>query len=295
MNTGQRRGFTLVELLVVIGIIAILVSILLPTLGRARAAANVVACQSNLRQIGQGIQMYGNQNRLLAPWGRVQHMEMKPGVWSNLPNGNEGWTWVDTLSIMLGTPRDTAPTRPNRVVRPNKVFYDNDTIDKPSPWGENFGSHYTGNIRFFGVTNRPAGKPYPHSIIVKEGAKVMIAWDGAQIMESWWDGSASDVSWGLESFGIDWGHGYYYPTPMQDWYNTALYGTRVLFSDGSLGNNTVKSLKKQNFDPFVDSWRGPYMRFRHQRNTLGNFLFADGHVEARRVDEVYVREVCMDK
>jgi prepilin-type processing-associated H-X9-DG protein len=37
------------------------------------------------------------------------------------------------------------------------------------------------------------------------------------------------------------------------------------------------------------------MRFRHQRNTMGNFLFADGHVETRRVGEVTVREFCMDR
>ena len=63
LRAGWRRAFTLVELLVVIGIIALLISILLPALKRAKEAANTVKCMSQEKQIMTALVMYANDHK----------------------------------------------------------------------------------------------------------------------------------------------------------------------------------------------------------------------------------------
>lgn len=66
---GIRTGFTLVELLVVVGIIALLISILLPSISRANAAAKRTYCLSNLRGVFQSLAFYAEENRGQVPLG----------------------------------------------------------------------------------------------------------------------------------------------------------------------------------------------------------------------------------
>lgn len=67
VSCDGKRAFTLIELLVVISIIALLMSVLLPSLRKARSNAKRVVCSSNLKQIGIGMRLYGADNKERLP------------------------------------------------------------------------------------------------------------------------------------------------------------------------------------------------------------------------------------
>lgn len=137
MTSGMDRtrrglkGFTLVELLVVIGIIALLISILLPALNKAREAANITKCTSNLRTIGQGLATYLAENRGVFP---AAYTYAGTGQKSGTPTeGYVHWTSyiygdkakrgsMDTFRNMQGWDAFVCPSFENGGLPPTNTF-----------------------------------------------------------------------------------------------------------------------------------------------------------------------------
>ncbi len=114
-------GFTLIELLVVVAIIGLLISVLLPSLSRARAQADSVKCRSNLRYIGLGLVIYNNENQdynvpsYNLPWA--------PGASTNFKGGPdqplEGWASILDRDRLV----------PSKEQSTNTIFYCPKTLD----------------------------------------------------------------------------------------------------------------------------------------------------------------------
>jgi prepilin-type processing-associated H-X9-DG protein/prepilin-type N-terminal cleavage/methylation domain-containing protein len=264
----QTRAFTLVELLVVIGIIALLISILLPVLGRVRKQAEATKCAANLYGMGQAWQMYITQNKGICPPGRFE----KTATTSMYLIGTEETyrpRWYEILGATVGQIANKTPV--NDDIDTWKI--DNQWFLCPSeqewvncrnyPYGYNY--QFLGNPRPKGFGDDWAKRdwinyPVPSSRIRAASQTVMAADSmgtaaGKATLKRqryYDDGTKDSASWGNKGYLLD-------PPRLTD-----------------------KSDYADRENPEPDKRSGPHAR--HMGKV--NVVFCDGHVEQMTVQDM---------
>ncbi|MGD0462145.1 MAG: type II secretion system protein [Tepidisphaeraceae bacterium] len=288
---GTRRmasAFTLVELLVVIGIIGLLVAILLPALNKARQQANLVTCQTHLRQLGQAIDLYAHDNKGLLPYG-YWNGNANPNIYDATKAGDWSTLVSNELSSRLGSSYDAQGTTGGWQSFNRGVFLDVDGISGHE--GLDYSCHprlmpNVGNGIASDPTIYKANVPYKLAH-VQRSSEIVLILCGVQIAYNYNSiGGKPDANyWGASAtaFSIDaWRFLTSTGTVKQDYllyqYPTADDGTPINPGANVDNGAIAPDYRAGNAIPFV-TYDGD-IRWRHMNNSAANFLFVDGHVEA---------------
>ncbi len=152
------RAFTLVELLVVIGIIAILIGILLPSLSRAREQANTVKCAANLRTIGQAFQIYLNTNNQYTPPFRNGSVLVDPADPTQIIDPNDSTAyWGAFFAVASNLTKDVFACPSNQQKTDGAGYTNQYTAYGYNGWGNtNSALSDAQRLTFFGTTEEIA-------------------------------------------------------------------------------------------------------------------------------------------
>ncbi len=183
----KRMGFTLVELLVVISIIALLMAILIPALGASKERAKVLLCEGNIRQLAFALSMYANDWETFPHAFHDTFLEPPPGGFLGNPMYDRiGWWWLNYVTDY--SPKN--PGRPSTIVCPSR------NIKSGMLKNDVLCGNYGVNVSVCKVSgsllgrDEFVGRPLQISDISRAGETLLIV-DSGYAMITWWHAADS--------------------------------------------------------------------------------------------------------